>query len=425
MAEYIKNLWVLFKKEMIHCYRDPHVLIYGVLFPLLLYPIGAVGLVEFAVWQQGKKERLFFRVNPAADQTETFSALFKHLKNAPRLSIVTSDDPSADLKSGKIDAFIGPGKSEHFVEVRTNSQLERSKEAGAYVSERIEAARQEAVRNQLKEKGLEPRSLEIFTLETRDAQIVAQRKGTVKKGPTAHPLNVVLRYSFAFVLCILVLSIPAGAAYPAICAFTEEREKKTLESTLVLPVKAEQLITGKFLAVLAVALASGFLNFIGMALVAGLALSQARILKASNVFQFQDFLSFEMLLSLVFATLLFAALVSSLFGYLSAMTKSFKEAQNLLTIPLLLISPLPIAGLLPGVTLSPVLAAIPVLNLVLWVKSTVRGDADIILVFVIIAESVGLTLLFLYLLTRLVKTEAFVVGGKTAGFGEKLRRQSA
>ena len=82
----------------------------------------------------------------------------------------------------------------------------------------------------------------------------------------------------------------------------------------------------------------------------------------------------------------------------------------MLTVPLLIFTPLPIAGMLPGVLLSKTLAFVPVLNLILWVKAAVRGDADLSLVAIAVSETLFLTCLMLYLLNRLIRTEKFVLG---------------
>lgn len=410
MAELIKQLWVILKKELIHCYRDPHVLIYGVLFPMILYPVSAIGLVEFAIWQEGKKERETIRVALPKESRLLPEKLASAIRQSPRVSIIESPDPAADIKSGIVDLSIVAGEKPDLIEVVTNSQKERSKAARALVKEKIDTARREARETQLKTLGLNAASLRIFTVETRDAVVATAGKKDGKKLQTDHAFSVVLRYGFAFVLCVLVLSVPAGAAYPAICVFTEEREKKTLESTLVLPVPTELLITGKFLAVTVVALASGFLNFISMMFVTILAASQMKMIKVGGLAQLKEVFSLEMILSLFTATVLFAALVSALFALLCACTRSFKEAQNLLTVPLLIISPIPIAGLMPGIMLNQTLALVPVLNLVLWVKATVRGDAHAGMIVMIVLESLAIIAVLLGMLTSLIKTEGFVLG---------------
>ncbi|HEY9788387.1 MAG TPA: ABC transporter permease, partial [Candidatus Obscuribacterales bacterium] len=196
-----------------------------------------------------------------------------------------------------------------------------------------------------------------------------------------------------------------------ICAFTEEREKKTLESTLLIPVKTEVLVAGKFLCVMAVALVSGVLNFFGMGLVAALALSQAKVVSGfGRMSRLIELLPPETLLCLTVATLLFAGLISACFALLSALTRSFKEAQNILTVPLLIVSPIPLFGLLPGISLNTALSLIPILNLVLWVKSAVRGDAELLPVFITVFESGFLIAAMLFMLNSLVRTESFALG---------------
>ena len=62
MKEFLRRLWVVFRKEMTHCYRDPHVVIYGVLFPLLFYPAAAIAMLEIGIFQEGKRESEVYRI---------------------------------------------------------------------------------------------------------------------------------------------------------------------------------------------------------------------------------------------------------------------------------------------------------------------------------------------------------------------------
>lgn len=405
MMEFLRRLWVVFRKEMTHCYRDPHVIIYGVLFPLLFYPATAIAMLEVGVFQEGKREKETYRIVFPESREPNIAAIRAVLAHSKRGKLVTSADPMKDLKDGNIEAFAEEKNGELVVRVAGSYPLSES--ANTYINKVIESRRQKNIRNELAAKNAPVELMRVFTFELNDAKRTNKKEET-KGGDAA---NVIFRYLLASVICVLVLCIPAGAVYPAICAFTEEREKKTLESTLVAAVSTECLMTGKFLCVFVVAFMSGLLNLIGMSLVIWLMLSQAKEFSGLSKLSASTFqVSFETGACLLAATVLFSLLVSAMFSLLGATTKSFKEAQNMLTVPLLIFTPMPIAGMLPGVLLSKTLAFVPVLNLILWVKAAVRGDTDVALVSIAVSETLILTCLMLYLLNRLIRMEKFVLG---------------
>jgi len=405
MMEFLRRLWVVFRKEMTHCYRDPHVVIYGVLFPLLFYPAAAIAMLEIGIFQEGKREKETYRIVFPENREPSVAAVRDVLSHSKRGKLVESADALKDLKDGKVEAVVEESDGKLVVKVAGSYPLSES--ANSYINKVIESRRLKNIRKELSDKNAPVELMRVFTFELNDAKR-SKKEEESKGGDAAH---VIFRYLLASVICVLVLCIPAGAVYPAICAFTEEREKKTLESTLVAAVSTECLMAGKFLSVFFVAFMSGLLNLIGMSLVIWLMLSQAKEFSGLSKLSASTFqVSFETAACLFAATVLFSLLVSAMFSLLGATTKSFKEAQNMLTVPLLIFTPMPIAGMLPGVLLSKMLAFVPVLNLILWVKSAVRGDADQSLVIITVCETLFLTCLMLYLLNRLIRTEKFVLG---------------
>ncbi len=406
MKEFLRRLWVVFRKEMTHCYRDPHVVIYGVLFPLLFYPAAAIAMLEIGIFQEGKREKETYRIVFPESKEPNVAAIREWLSKSKRGKLVTSSNPEKDLQDGNIEAIVETSRGN--LSIKVAGRLPLSESAHTYISKVIETRRIKNLRKELTDKNVPLEIMRVFTFELNDSKTPKSKQDENKGGDAAH---VIFRYILASVICVLVLCIPAGAVYPAICAFTEEREKKTLESTLVAAVSTECLMTGKFLSVFVVALMSGLLNLIGMSLVIWLMISQAKELSSLSKLSGTTFtVSFETGAALVAATVLFSLLVSAIFSLLGAMTKSFKEAQNMLTVPLLIFTPMPIAGMLPGVLLNKTLAFVPVLNLILWVKAAVRGDADVGLVQIAVVETLLLVGDMLFLLNRLIRTEKFVLG---------------
>lgn len=157
------------------------------------------------------------------------------------------------------------------------------------------------------------------------------------------------------VLVLLALLTATGAFYPAIDAIAGEKERGTIETLLLAPATAGEIVTGKFLAIWGVTLATLLVNAVSIGLT-GLVL--LRLLPAG--------------LDLgVTAGRVTAAAGFALVGYIGlaavaaatclAVTsgaRSSKEAQNTLTPVILLVSGLAGSALLPG-TGGAAFAAVP------------------------------------------------------------------
>ena len=86
--------------------------------------------------------------------------------------------------------------------------------------------------------------------------------------------------------------------------------------------------------------------------------------------------------------LLFAFFVSSVLTGTAALARTFKEGQALLgPVQILFVIPA-MAGVLPGLELTPALAGIPVINVVLCFRGLLRGD-DVALPYAITAISLA------------------------------------
>ena len=89
----LKDVLVITRKELTHFFRDPHVLIYSLLFPLLGFPLLIIGSFETMLWQEslaGKKTVKIAITRPAPG---TNSAVFDAIASSPRFEVKTCKDP--------------------------------------------------------------------------------------------------------------------------------------------------------------------------------------------------------------------------------------------------------------------------------------------------------------------------------------------
>ena len=217
----------------------------------------------------------------------------------------------------------------------------------------------------------------------------------------------------AFIPLMLVLMTMTGAVYPAIDLTAGERERGTLEMLMAAPVSRAQLLTGKFIAVLTVAVLTAVINLVAMLLTL-YATGFDRVLLADGA-TFQMFFSVLMLL-VVFASFFSAVLLS-----ITSFARSFREAQAWL-IPLMLVSLAPgILSLMPGVSLTLGLAVLPLVNIVLLGRELFQGTAAFHLYAVTLLSTLVYTILALRVAANVFGHDT-VLFGSSAGVSAWMKR---
>jgi sodium transport system permease protein len=168
---------------------------------------------------------------------------------------------------------------------------------------------------------------------------------------------------------IFIMFCFTGCMYPAIDLITGEKEKGTIETLLTVPASRFKILVGKMITISLVGLSAALMTILGMVV-------SLKFLPDIP----QDFLnSISDMLSVKFIIMLFAMLLPlSIFfaGLLSAIvirTKSFKEAQSLVT-PMVIVVIIPaVIALMPGVELNWQTVWVPILNIALATKEIIAG----------------------------------------------------
>ncbi len=221
------------------------------------------------------------------------------------------------------------------------------------------------------------------------------RYTTAGTAPATSPLG-------AFVPLMLVLMTMTGAVYPSIDLTAGERERGTLEMLMAAPVSRAQLLTGKFVAVLTVAVLTAIINLVAMLLTL-YATGFDRVLLADGA-------TFKMFFQVLALLVVFASFFSAVLLSITSFARSFREAQAWL-IPLMLVSLAPgILSLMPGVNLTLGLSLVPLVNIVLLGRELFQGTAATHLYVVTLLSTLLYTILAL-------RVAANVFGRDTVLFG--------
>jgi sodium transport system permease protein len=361
----LRNIGIVYRKELTEALRDRRTLISSILIPLLLFPVLAGGVVySFAeILGEASREPSKIVVLGGADSPDVVA----DLKNAKNLRVVSATANYVDLISNKkirAAVDIPPGfqaaveRGEH---PAVKIYIFTGDIKSAFGATRIERVfteyRDAMVRGRLAAQNL-PESL-MKPFDIRQQNVVSPEKVAGETYGGLIPYLVIL-------MCM------TGAMYPAMDLTAGEKERGTMETILSSPIQRTHLVIGKFLLVLTASLATATLSAASMG-VSFWALAQL----VPPQTEVEGFPMMSMHPETVLAVFVMAVPVAVLFSAvlitISVFAKSYKEAQSYLT-PMTFIVLVPaIAAVLPGVELTPKLAVIPILNVSLLCKELVTG----------------------------------------------------
>ena len=204
---------------------------------------------------------------------------------------------------------------------------------------------------------------------------------------------------------ILVVMLFMGALYPAIDVTAGEKERGTLETLLVAPVSPLEVMAAKYLTVAVIASLATCANLAAMAatFAFGIQLGEAQTITLH--------FTAGQILTLLACLLPAAFMVSGVALAIASLARNFKEAQSLLT-PVSVLGILPgMLALMPGIELTPLTAAVPLLNVALLVKAVTLGAVHPLEVAITLASIAICSLGALRLAANAFTSEALRFGG--------------
>jgi sodium transport system permease protein len=177
-----------------------------------------------------------------------------------------------------------------------------------------------------------------------------------------------------FIPYLFILTMWGGCLLAAVDLVTGEKERKTIETTLSLPISKFKVLLGKTIVASLLGFIPALLNLVG--LIVGLKLIDG-IPPAFNE-AISEMLGFQSITMILLLLIPFSLFLSGLIIALVAGASSFKEAQSKASpIIILIIIPLVLA-LMPGIELTWTTVLIPVLNIGLGVKEIMAGTIDMV-----------------------------------------------
>lgn len=402
-----RKIKAVYKKEMIDLLRDKKTLIMMVLVPLVLYPLIMIGamLITSAIANNIQTSEydvaVLYEEMVSLDSNFDRAEFERFLTDSEdeleyHLNIVDSTSPEEALLAEEIDALIIVKEWEKpAFNVQYLSSVTNSSAASDMIEDKLK----------LYSEFLEGKLLEDLHLDA-DAIMNPISVEWQDKSTKEESLGSILGAILPF---LLIVSILMGAIYPAIDTTAGEKERGTLETLLTLPVRNDELIMGKFLAVATIAVVSALLNLLSMALMGAYMYSMILVADhESTVVNLVEFI--PAVLIVILCVVVFALFISALAMCVTTFAKSFKEANNYLTPLLLVVMFTGYIGFIPNIEFNTLMASIPVVNICLLINNILVFKYSFATIIITLVTNVIYAALAVMLLSRLYNSEDILFG---------------
>lgn len=395
----VRNVGIVYRKELTDSLRDRRTVISMIIVPLLVMPLLTIGMGALSLTLVGlaMKEVPSVMILGGEDSPR----LMAKLQGLKDVHIVAAAPDYAEEISNKeiraaveipkdFDAKLAAGESST-VKIYMYAGELKSGFGADRLQRFFREMRERTIRENLEARQLPETLARPFDIEEKNVAPPEKVGGVLLGG--------IIPY-FVILLCL------TGAMYPAMDLTAGEKERGTMETILCSPVSRTHLVLGKFLMVLTASIATAVLTIASMAVSfgAGKKMLLAFTYGAADA-ALQITITGKAIVSIFFVVLPLAVFFSAALLALSLFAKSFKEAQSYIS-PLMIVVVLPaVAALLPGVELTPALAAVPVLNTSLVSKEIITGTYHWDLIALIFLSSSAYAVVALAIAVKLFQRE--------------------
>lgn len=393
-ARAAKTIWI---KELRETLRDRKTIIVMVVLPLVLYPMIFLGLSQATMMQQssieGQQMTLGVAGAPLPPELEGRLEALEHTEirrvEDPQLAIASGEVLAAlEARDGTIAALARGDQAT--LDILFDGSDDHSREAERRLKSALNAFTDALRQERLEQRGIRAEYIEPVRVEARNVAPPERQGG----------------WLLGQIIPLLVSMLMIGATfYPAIDLTAGEKERGTLQTLLTAPIPSGAIVAGKFLAVVTLALITGVMNLLSVALVA---------INIPLPDQVAGEIAFDLGAGPLLLTLICLLLLGMMFGAVmmavAVTAKSFKEAQNYLTpLYIICIFPLMLSGL-PGVELSSTTAVMPLINLALAIKQLLLGTVSVDLLLITFLSTLAWIALALVLAARVFRMESVLLG---------------
>lgn len=206
-------------------------------------------------------------------------------------------------------------------------------------------------------------------------------------------------FSMLMPLLLIMLTF-SGCMAVAPESIAGEKERGTIATLLVTPLRRSELAIGKIVAISMISLLGGLCSFVGVMLsLPKLMGGEASGMTNASIYGIADY---AWILGVILSTVL---LFVSVISVISALAKSVKEATSMVTPLMLLVTVIGVSGMFGGSTTAPVMHLIPVYNSVQCISSIFSMSYDPLCVVITMVTNVAVSGVLVAVLTKVFNSE--------------------
>ena len=388
------NILIIYLKELKEVLRDRRTLVFMLIMPTVLVPLLMNLLISFMAKSEQKAATEVLTCTVfGAENLPQLAEEFTQSDEFKQVDISSLDEVGSAIKENKIKfALVIPENARELFDEGKQVTVQIYYD-NASVSSRVISRAGDIIRrasdkfraNRLAALGLESSDEQedlVFPLKIKNCGTANMRE------ILGESVGRILPYMF-IIFCMM------GSMYPAIDLGAGEKERGTLETLLLAPIKRYQIVLGKFLVVFTAGVTAALLSLTGMGV---MLLFKVREIP-SDVPIGEVLLSISVVDLLLIASMLIptAAIFASLMLSVSIYARSFKEASSYCG-PLNFLAIVPaLIAMLPVVSLDWYWAMVPITNVSLAIKELIKGTMNYEMFIAILGSSViiaGVLLLF-------------------------------
>ena len=358
----MNELLIIIRKELTELLRDKKTIINSIVLPTLLIPILMFGGIKVSQMIQESNQQKTIKIGLVNAPED-----FKSMVLSDTLNQITNYDESIDFKT-----LIDEGTIQTALVFSENWKTQMDS---------LESGQIKIYRNGTKDNvnGRVDTMLDIFTTKIKSRRIAQLQIPVEKMTPfTKNVIEVgeqkelIGKRVGGFIPYIFILTMWGGCLLAAIDLVTGEKERKTIETTLSLPISKFKVLLGKAIVASLLGFIPALLNLTGLIIGLNLFDGIPDMLKTA----INEMLNFQSISMIMLLLIPFSLFLSGLIIALVAGATTFKEAQSKAS-PIIIVIIIPLVmALLPGIEFTWATVFVPVLNIGLGVKEIMAGTIN-------------------------------------------------
>lgn len=391
-----KKVMIVYRKELMEVLRDKRTLFTTLLLPVILYPLLIVGFNAIMARQTGVLEQKSASVAVQDSVMNAASmAIIENLAEIENYTILPAAGNAQALYENRdiqaivsiSDSLTAGGLTAYHIYIQYDTANEQSRTVYSKLKEQLAESEKALMQEQLQLRGVPTDVMNILDVRQIDTASSQRKMGMI--------LGMFLPY-------IMIIMLLTGASVVAADLVAGEKERKTLETLLVSGIGRLEIVIGKYLTIITLAMLNLVINLFSISFSMRYMLSQAGMDMSGAS------LPLNSILILLAAMLPLATLFAAILLSLSTFSRNMKEARTYEQ-PLMMVSMMmAMISFLPAIEMSNLMALIPVINIALLFKAVMIEEYQVSHLLITIGSTLILDVFAIWATIKLFKTESIL-----------------